>query len=151
MITSVSRDYTGRNSDLSIFPGLESPSTPVFMGISRAPKVIAGPSKCAQGFIVALLSKEGEFEDRPNDGTRFLEKIRKAQYPSDIEQAFLIESSKAIEQWNDNSAHRPLDEQIERVELSSLSFIFGNTDMSVDLTTKGGDSVTFLLPSNWSN
>lgn len=151
MITDVSRDYSGRISDLSIFPSLESPLTPVQMEISSTPKVIAGPSKCAQGFIIALLSREGEFEDRPYNGTRFLEKVRRAQYPSDIEQAFLIESSKAIEQWNDNSEHRPLDEQIDKVELSSLSFIFGNADMSVDLTTKGGDSVTFLLPSNWSN
>lgn len=148
MSVTLSTDYTGRSVDLCLFPSLMSFATPADMELSSFPKVIAGPSKAAQGFIILLFTRLGELPERPDVGTNFFSRMTlgSVRYPSDVHQAFLIEGSKAMDAWNDLSASRPLDEQIKSVDLADLSFNQTGISLTVELTTKGGDSIVFLLP-----
>lgn len=153
MITGTSTNYSGRRVDISLFPTILQPLVPVDMEISSSPRSIAGPSKAAQGFLRCLLVAEGEIAGDKNAGTNFFTRMTNSsiRYPSDIEHAFLIESSKAVDYWNQNSAGlRPLDEQIHKVSLVDLEIGFQGVSISIELVTRGGDKVTFLLPVNWS-
>jgi hypothetical protein len=154
MIASISTNYSGRKADLCLFPRLMEPNTPVDMEVSRQPMSIAGASKAAQGFIYHLFVAAGEIAGDPDMGTNFFAKMSNRgaiRYPSDINQAFLIESSKAIDAWNERSKSRPADEQIKRVAVVDTEINRNEVSLSLELTTKSNDVIAFLLPVNWSN
>jgi hypothetical protein len=153
MISAISTNYSGRRVDLSLFPRLLLPNAPVEMEVSRLPMSIAGPAKAAQGFVKSLLTAQGEIPGDPTAGTNFFARISNSsiRYPSDMEHLFLIESSKAVDAWNESSAgSRPLDEQINRVALVGLEIGIQGVSISIELFTRAGESTTFLLPVNWS-
>jgi hypothetical protein len=150
---TTSQNYSGRKVDLSLFPDLKSPSTPVSMTVEGAGRVIAGAAKAAQGFLLALLSSQGERPGDPEFGTKLLYRLRTGgvRYPSDIDQIFTMEASRAMDWWNSKSKLRPTDEQIKNVELVARNISQTDISMSMVLTTLGGDNVTLLLPVKWSN
>lgn len=150
---TTTQNYTGRKVDLSLFPELKNPLVPVAMSVAGPSKIIAGPAKAAQNFLFALLGREGERPGDPLFGTQFLSRLTQGavRYPSDVDQIFTLEASKAVEWWNSKSKLRPLDEQIKGVSLTNQSTSQSNIVLAVSLTTRGESSTTFLIPVNWSN
>lgn len=153
MITGTSTNYTGRLVDLCLFPDISLPSTPRSMAVDSPARVIAGVSKAVQGFVMALLSREGENKEDPLMGTLFSERmgVNGLKYPSDIDQIFYIEASKAMDWWNSNSKSRPLDEQIRSVSLVGRVFGATSVSLSVRFVTLAGNDIEFLLPVKWSS
>ena len=150
---STSQNYSGRKVDLSLFPELKTPSVLATMTVAGPGRVIAGPAKAAQNFLFALLGREGERPGDPDFGTQFLARLTQGsvRYPSDVDQIFTLEASKAVDWWNSKSKLRPLDEQIKGVSLTNQSVDQSKILLSVSLTTRGDGSTAFLIPVNWSN
>lgn len=153
MISSTSTSYTGRLVDLSLFPEIRSAGVPADMTLEPSGAVVAGVSKAVQGFLICLLSSEGENREDPFFGTNFRSRmiLTNVRYPSDVDQIFTLEASKAIDWWNRNSKSRPLDEQIKTVELVSQSLTSTKVSLRLKLYSKSESDIDFLLPVNWSN
>lgn len=154
MIKETSINYSGRKTDLCLFPRLLLPDTPVNMELSTIPMSITGASKAAQGFIRYLFTSIGEIAGSPEMGTNFSSKMSNRssiRYPSDVSQIFSNEAAKAIDQWNGDSVSRPTDEQIKSVSLADLEITSSGISISLELTTRSASAITFFLPVNWSN
>lgn len=153
MIEGTSINYTGRKVDLSLFPSIANSGIRVAAGVSSNPKAVAGLSMMAQNFARILLTPMGTYRGDPKMGTNFFNKLssRSMQYPSDIKQAFLIESGRVLEYMHDAvTAATPLDEQVGSVSLGNVDLGSTSVSLRIDLVSKAGNSVFFLLPVNWT-
>jgi len=154
MITGTSINYTGRRVDLSLYPAIRLSGVPVSNEFSQAPKAVAGLSALVQNFARILLTPEGTFRGDPTMGTNFFKKISAGgiRYPADIEHSFLIEASKAAEYMaTATDPSTPLDEQLETASLSDIEIGPTSISLVIDVVSRAGSTVSFLLPVNWIN
>ena len=152
-ITSTSKNYTGRTVDLSIYPNITVENTQVVSGIPFS-RAIAGPSKVAQNFVRILLTPKGQYRAHPDLGSNFLQRIRSGFVKQDIDLLHLFSGeSLGVKNFMDDlvTSSTPLDEQILSVEMTKYSAARGSFSMTIQLTTQGGESVSFLLPVVWNN
>lgn len=153
MISGTSKNYTGRKVDLSLFPTIQSPSVSVNSGLTAEPKAIAGLSAMAQNYGRVLLTPLGTYRGDPLMGSYFFNKLvtRLVRYPSDIQQTFLIESGRVIDYLDTvYAADAPLDEQVRRATLTDIELQGTSIGLVIELESRAGDSVSFLLPVNWN-
>lgn len=152
-ITSTSKNYTGRKVDLSIYPSISVSNTPVTAGMPFS-RAIAGPSKVAQNFARILLTPLGKYRGNPDLGSNFMSRIRSGFVKADVDLLHLFagESIGVVDFMNNTASDStPDDERISQVEMTKYSAAQGSFRMTVELTTKGGGSVAFLLPVVWNN
>ena len=152
-ITGTSKNYTGRKVDLSIYPSVSTNNVPV---IASAPysRAIAGPSKVAQNFVRILLTPLGKYRSAPLLGSNFMLKIRSGFVKHDIDLLHLFagESLGVVEFMNDNEpSSTPDDERILSVVMTKYATPRGDFSMTIELTTRGGNTTQFLLPVVWNN
>lgn len=154
MITGTSTDYTGRKVDLALFPEIATPGIPADARLTNQPKAVAGLSAVVQNYGRILLTRLGTFRADPFMGSLFVDKIttRLVRFPSDIQQTFMIESDKVLEYMDEKvTDETPLDEQIKRASLVDQELSVTSVDLTIEIESRSGDKVSFLLPVNWNS
>ena len=152
-ITGTSKNYTGRKVDLSLYPELTVNGNKVSAGAPYS-RAIAGPSKVAQNFARILFTPLGKYRGNPDLGSNFMQRIQNGavKYDIDLLHLFAGESLGVMDFMSSNEPESsPDDERILSVEMTKYSAMRGAFSMTVELKTRGGDSVSFLLPVVWSN
>jgi len=145
-------NYQGRKVDLSIFPDLTVPNVAVDARLGNDPKAIAGAFSLVQNYLRILLTPKGHYPSDPDMGSNFLAQLRstRIQYPTDLIHLFLIESAGVVRWMKNNSAGLPDDEVIQDATLSSTVLTPSTTSLTIEIETRAGTAVSFLLPVNWS-
>jgi len=151
-MSSISTDYSGRQVDLSIYPDQVSPGVAVEGSLSLGSRAIAGPLALAQAFALALLTPLGHYRSDPQYGSTLLEDLtdKKIEYPSDILHAFALSSVSVVSYFDTYRSQVPDDEKIATVRLETYNVRGTVIEMTIVMTTLAGQSVTFLLPVQWS-
>lgn len=150
---STSTDYTGRQVDISIFPDMVAPGQLVDATFSENPKAIAGAMMVAQNFARILLTQYGHYKNDPTMGSFFFEKLttRNMQFPSDLELSFLLEKERVLRYMNSLLTDEvPDDERIRSATLLSANVSGSNVDLTIQIETVAGITMSFLLPVQWS-
>lgn len=149
---TVSQNYSGKRVDLSIFPDLKSPSTPVDAKFGSNPKAIAGPMASAQNFVRLLLTPKGYYKSDPSIGSDFYAGLsgRTVRYSSDLLHLFLIESNNVLDYMALVGQTLPDDERIKTADLIDANITGTTIDMVIEITTAAGETLTILLPVQWS-
>lgn len=149
MISTTSRDHTFRRTDLSIFPGLESPSVPVACGIGDG-RVVAGHAKAAQNFLKALMTPLGHYRGDPDYGSEFTSRVAVGGnvYPEELPNVFAVEALRVLEHSiATKGPDQPDDEVVVRAELADYAVGRGSVDLRIELHYRNGDvPVPILLP-----
>lgn len=150
MNTSV--NYTGRSVDLSLFPTIAVQGGYVDSQLSANPMAIAGLSALAQNFSRILLTPLGNYLADPTMGTNFYMKVTMSpmRYPSDVMNAFLTESLKAIGYMAANyTSLTPPDEMLSTATLTGVDINGTSITLTIEIVSQAGTTVVFLLPVNW--
>lgn len=147
MITGASRNYTFRKVDLSIFPGLESPDTPVEARIGEV-SVVSGHSKAAQNFLKALMTPLGHYRSDPDFGSEFSRKVvvGGSIYPEELPNIFAIEALRVLDSIiATKGPNDPDDEVIVSAELVNYSVGRGSVEMTIQLQFRNSDTPRVIL------
>ena len=148
----ISTDYTGRQVDLSIFPGNTIANLPANSGFTAIDsKAIAGPLALAQAVSVALLTPLGHYKSDPLFGSTLIQGLqeRKIEYPTDILHNFALAAVDVIQYFDQQRPDVPDDEKIATLVLDSYNVSGTTIELSISMTTQAGPSLTFLLPVQW--
>lgn len=152
MTGATSTDYSGRQVDFSLFPESSAPNVATEMSFGFGGKAIAGPLALSQAFAVALLTPLGHYKSDPNFGSTLIADLseKKIELPSDILHAFALSSIGVVSYLDSARANAPSDEKIATVRLADYNVSGTVIEMTIVMTTMAGQSVTFLLPVQWS-
>jgi hypothetical protein len=154
-IKSQTTDYTGRRRDVSILQYPDSsisdpqPVNPVFGKLSR---FCAGPQKLIQRYMLLLMTNTGSQEFYPEDGVDFLWTLQGGISPVDriaATQLFTLANYQVVtklKRYQTDNPDLPLDEQIDKAELTDIALGGGAVSFDVKLTTLAGSAVDFLIP-----
>ena len=150
---STSKDYTGRTVDLCLFPELAVSGVPSAMALGPNTRVIAGPSKACQKFMVVLMTELGSDRVRPSMGTAIPAMLRSGRIfisPGQVEQVFNVEAMVAVNYLNSvRTTGQPLDEIVTLAKLSSYSYSGTTLSLTINLTMADGSTNPILLPVIW--
>lgn len=150
---ATSTDYTGRQVDISIFPEMQTAGVLVDAEFSNNTKAIAGAAMVAQNFTRILLTPFGHYKSDPLLGSNFFSVLttRNMQFASDLSLSFLLESARTLRYMNSILTDDvPDDERIKSATMLSASVNGTNVEMTIQIETVAGTSITFLLPVQWS-
>lgn len=119
-------DYTGRTSDISIFPSMLRAWSPADASINP-PSIISGKAKASQRYLRALFTPSGHFHSDPDYGSNLSNRLFSGEivYAQDIPNVFAVESLRVLEYLYSKDKSKPLDEKITRSELESYSLSSG--------------------------
>lgn len=150
MITT-SKDYSGRQVDLSVFPSLATANVPVSSEFGEG-KVVAGPMAAAQDFLRILLTATGHYKSDPSLGSDFYSGLsgKNVRFSSDLLHLFMIESDKVLDYLAIHSTNLPDDERITEARLVSSQVIGTSIDLVIELSFVAGNTLTVRLPVQWS-
>lgn len=144
MVSGVSTDYTNRLQDLHISGGLNFLSSsvqPVTYKFGTVTKYIAGPQKLIQRFVISLINS-GLVEELIGSTAS---NIQTARNVFNLHKGDIVKLYRDY-QNNLDADTIPLDEQLDTVQLISVTSSLDTIKFSVKLITKAGDTVTLLLP-----
>ena len=150
--SSTSQNYQRRRVDLSIFGDLRVSGLPATSGFGVVSRAIAGPSKAAQNYLLALFTPLGSNGARPGYGSNFMPRVRAGfvRYPGDLSALFAIENLRVQNYLGTLPASKFADEQIASVTLDAYSVEPTGIKMRLLLTVASGDTLPFLLPVVWN-
>lgn len=153
MIIGTSRNYAGRQVDLSIFPSQLQPGSPAIAEFSARPKAIAGPSRALQQFAIALLTPLGHYRSDPGYGSHFMPKVLSSELrlTTDLDFLFIKESKRVLE-WiaTNRPANTPSDEILDDVSMLSSDITRTSVAIVGLAMLRTSEPVNFLLPINWN-
>ena len=150
---STSTSYSGRLVDLCLFPKLATPDTAAGMSVGPSTRVIAGPAKACQKFMVVFLTEKGSDRVRPDMGTSFPTILRNGSVfvtPGQIEQLFNVEALVAINYLNSiRSKGQPKDEIVTKVTLRTYMATRTSLAITADVYFADGSISPIILPAIW--
>lgn len=142
MARVISTDYSGRLKDIYVsgpLNPLSSAAQNVSYSFGKTSKFIAGVQKLIQRYLISLI----------NSG--LVEKLQ-AISGNNIyiaKKLFLMHNSSVVDSFRNYQNSNPstfLDEQLDTVQLTSITSTGTIINISLQLNTKAGTNVTFLLP-----
>lgn len=147
-------DFLNRKSDLLVFHGDFPGDRELLVSQTLVPTgsggyLCTGIQKLAQRLLFILLTKKGTVLHRPNDGVTFMIDAERGGWrtPADVRQSFvssrldLIRQMRLVEEETD-----PLDEQVNDVQLITLSILPDRVGIKIKLISEAGTDYTFLTP-----
>ncbi len=154
-INTQATDYSGRKRDVSILQYPDSSSVnaqEVFPRFGKPSRFCAGPQKLIQRYTILLMTNLRSQEFYPAAGVDFLWTLQEGISPVDNITATQIfttanyQTVVTIKNYQTENPDLPLDEQLERAELTGISISGGYVSFDVKLTTLAGSVVDFLVP-----
>ena len=154
-IVGTTTNYTGRTKDINILLGANASipdRQPVTVAFGRVSSFCAGIQKLMQRYLVAFCTIIGSQPNYPTFGTDFMSKLESGGRYSqtDIYHMFNFANSDVtsdfMEYQRTATVTLPDDEQLMKAELLDFSAIGDVLQMRIQLTSKQGDSVTFVVP-----
>jgi hypothetical protein len=141
-IQGTSTDYTGRLRDIYISGTLNPLSTAtqtVHYSFGKPSKFVAGVQKLIQRYLISLV----------NSG--FVEQLQSISGSNvyTAKKLFGLYNAEVVDSFRNYQNSNPstfLDEQLDTVQLTNLTSTGASVNISLQLNTKAGSSVTFLLP-----
>jgi len=150
----ISINYKNRLIDLSLFPELSTPGINANMSIGPNSKVITGPSKACQRFLIVFLTKLGSDASRPTMGTRFPSMLQTGMIfisPGQVEQIFNVEALAAITYLRSlpDINTRSLDEIVTEVRLTNYSISRTLLTIEANVSFADGSTLPMVIPTTW--
>lgn len=141
-IKGTSTNYSGRKRDLNISqkisPFVTGPQ-PVGYTFGKVSSYIAGVQKLVQRYLILLLN------------TGLTDKLQSSRDSStqDAIHTFNFlnwEVIQTLRNYQKKNPNTPEDEQLAGAQLLELTAVNGKVNIKIQLTTKAGEDVTYLLP-----
>jgi len=149
------KDYTGRTVDISAYQGVQ-PTGDVQLSATLAlpgegGRIVTGPQKVAQRFLLELLKETGTMKFRPNEGTTFLTEARIGAFQTQTDVFGAFRRGVAVVRpllRRQELAADPDDERFVDAEVISISVIPGEAVITAELITRAGRDRTYIFPLN---
>ena len=119
------------------------------MDLSDGGAVVAGPVAAAQKFLAVLLCRKGSDPIDADYGTSFVGMATSGRLRNQpIAEMVLMDSIQdALTQLRTvREDDSPLDEEVAKVDIESVSVAVDSLDVELTLTTMAGTTTTFLVP-----
>ncbi len=150
--TRFSTDLTGRQVDIFISQGAnfvdEVAQDPVELAFGDTERIVAGPQKLIQQWIIVFLTKRGSVQANPNFGTNFMRNMEQGRIVTDADVRFEFSDAAALvtDVLDEANAAKPDDERLDITEL--IDFVLEATElrMRVNLVSLAGRGTTVILP-----
>lgn len=145
--------YVGRQADLVVFHGVaESGESLLEMSLAEeggSGKIVAGPQKVAQRFLLELLREKGTMPLRSSGGSDFMTEARMGLFRTaiDVMGAFaraVVDIRTTLQAEESDSD--PDDERFQDAELVSAEVSASQVSIRVRVLTRAGESREFLFP-----
>ena len=159
-ISGTSSDYTGRQIDLELLQSIAAPAGSQQMSlttVSPEAKIVAGVEKVVQRYAMLFLTPLGDMTYDTSQGSAFIKQLLRGtiQDRSALQTYFATSNDAVLQQMKSDDAmvgtygEQPLDEQIDTAYLLDFDIDFATATvmLRIELTTKAGTSVAFLLPA----
>lgn len=141
-VIGTSTDYSGRTRDLNISQGIHptvAGSQPVTYTFGKNSSYLAGVQKLVQRYLILLF----------NTGLADQLRASKNSNTQDAVHIFNFLNWEVIQKLRDfqnKNPGLPEDEQLAGSELQNLTVVSDTISIKVQLTTKAGEDVVYLLP-----
>ncbi len=148
--TRLTTDLTGRLVDVLISQGLDFiDGGEVTMAFCDSERVVAGPQKLIQKWIIAFLTKVGTVQANDGYGTNFMRNLEQGRIQSDADvraefsdaSASVAETLFAADIDNPND-----DEKLGTAELQDFDITIDKLSMNIRITSQGGPTAEIILP-----
>jgi hypothetical protein len=159
-IAGTSTDYTGRQLDLELLQSIANPVGSQAVSVStvqKPPKVVTGVEKLVQRYALLFLTVRGELVYDIMQGTDFIQAMLMGsiQDQAALQAQFAAANELVLGQLQQDDdavttfGQPPDDELIASVQLldSTIDYATATVMLSIELTTRAGTSVTFVLPA----
>ena len=159
-VVAITSDYTDRQIDIELLQSIAVPagSQPVSLTTVQQPaKVVAGIEKVVQRYALLFLTTAGDVAYDLAQGAAFIKQLMRGnvQDRAALQTYFATSNDSVVQQMQSEDSQvstygsQPLDEQLESTALLDFSIDFATATvmLSVELTTKAGTSITFVLPA----
>ncbi len=149
------KDYVGRTVDISAYQGVRPVGDVQLSATLALPgeggRIVTGPQKVAQRFLVELLKEVASMRFRPAEGTTFLTEARVGAFRthSDVFGAFRrgVAMAKPLIQRQELDTD-PDDERFVDAVIISIAVIPGEAVITAELVTRAGRDRTYIFPLN---
>lgn len=141
-ISTTSIDYTGRTLDMYICTSpnlITSVSPKVFYSFGQPTRYIAGVQKLIQRYVVGLMNSGFPEEIIASSS----DNIQKASHVFNLYSWDVINEFRV---YQSTQTGQPTDEQLQTVQLDSVTVVGQTVNFSATLRTVAGDVVQFILP-----
>lgn len=110
--------------------------------------VCTGLQKLIQTWLIEFLTRAGSVAKQPVRGTDFLASIQNgaAQSVADVQAAFSLAADHVRGYLMGVQGHLPNDEQLDSAVLENVTVDYAGVSLTVRLTSKSGESRTFVAP-----
>ena len=159
-ISGTTTDYTDRQLDLELLQSIAIPAGSQAVSVSTAlkpPKVVAGVEKVVQRYTLLFLTTVGDMIYDREQGTNFISAVMRGNIHdrAGLQTYFAASNDAVLAQMASDDAKTdvygamPLDEQIDSAQLLDFDIDFGTATvkLSVEITTKAGTSIEFVVPA----
>jgi hypothetical protein len=147
--------YNGRTIDLWLFQKQEKPSGPLpqSLFIPVPGYICTGIEKLIQRWLIEFNTELGSFEFLPTRGCTFLREFKRGRLRSEID--ILAEFGFSADQIfntivGSTSDTAPSDEQLAAAELTEISILADQLQLSIAITSVAGTSRQVILPIQFS-
>lgn len=150
--TRFSTDLTGRLIDILISQGVnfvdENVTKPVELAFGDAERVVTGPQKLIQQWMIVFLTKRGSVQANPNFGTSFIRNMEQGRIvtDADVRLEFADATALATDTLDEANVNKPEDEQLAVAELVDFTLTPTLLNMKVNLVSVAGEGTTVILP-----
>lgn len=153
-ISGTSINYTGRTRDVCVLRGFDTTGrrTVSTLTFGSPSSFCAGIQKLVQRYMVTFLTSAGSQSDYPTFGTDFLSSLTGGTFnPSTLDATHIFNFANAavtdlFRNYQANNPNDPLDEQLDSAVLTRVAAYGDSVAFDVQLTSRAGVTVTFLIP-----